>query len=113
MRALSVKDNRKFEVRCRAFENGALHVGADSLSIHIGQRVRRDGAEQMWHSVSVYADETEDGNLAIRVLVSNPDWDEPLQVASIVSRPHDYGCRTALGCNLDHITCLPKAGATG
>ena len=101
---LSVKDSRKFEVECRAGEAGELSVGSEFVSVKVGQRVRRDGAEEIWHSVGVYAKEDEEGNLLIRVLVFHPDWDEPLQIASIKSRPGDGDCQTALGCNLDHVT---------
>src|SRR5215472_14584979 len=92
-------NGHKFEVRCNAGKNGALQAGAEALSVQIGQRVRRKGSEEIWNSVAVYAEETEEGSLAIRVIVSNPDWDEPLQIASIVSRPQDAGCGVALGCN--------------
>jgi len=100
---LSVKDVRKFEVHCSAGAAGELHVGTESLSVKIGQRVRMDDAEGMWHSVAVYAEQDENGNLVIRVMVSNPDWDEPLQIAYIRSRPGDGHCLTALACNLDHV----------
>ncbi len=102
--ALSVRDDRKFEVHCHAGEAGELRVGAESVSIKVGQRLRRDGAERIWHSVGVHAKEDEDGALVIRVLVFNPDWDEPLQIASIKSRPHDQTSLAGLGCNLDHVT---------
>lgn len=95
-------DGRKFEVRCRAGEAGALHTGAESLQIQIGQLVRVDGAEEMWDSIAVYASEDQNGNLVVRVLVFNPDWEEPLQIASITSRPSDRSCLTTLGCNLNH-----------
>ncbi len=101
---LSAKDSRKFEVHCSAGEAGELCVGTDSVSVQVGQRLRRDGSEEIWHSVGVYGKEDEDGSLVIRVLVFNPDWDEPLQIASIRSRPQDANCSTALGCNLDHVT---------
>ncbi len=104
MNVLSIKDSRKFEVHCSAGDSGGLCVGSESISVKVGQRVRMDGAEEMWHSVGVYAKEDEDGTLVIRVLVFNPDWDEPLQIASIRSRPQDGDCNTALGCNLDHVT---------
>ena len=97
-----VKEERQFEVECRAGEAGSLVVGSESLSVQIGQRLLREGSGEMWHSVAVYANEEEDGSLVIRVLVFNPDWDEPLQIARITSRPGDASCRTALGCNLDH-----------
>ncbi len=103
MDALSVEDGRKFEVHCSAGDAGELRVGTDSVSVKVGQRLRMDGAEEMWHSVGVYAKEDEDGSLVIRVLVFNPDWEEPLQIASIRSRPRDGACLTALGCNLDHV----------
>lgn len=101
---LSVKDCRKFEVECRAGDAGGLCVGSESVCVKVGQRVRRDGVEEIWHSVGVYAREDENGNLVIRVLVFHPEWDEALQIASIKSRPNDGDCQTALGCNLDHIT---------
>ncbi len=104
MDVLSVKDSRKFEVHCRAGDAGELCVGAEAVSVKVGQRVRRDGTEDIWHSVGVYTKEEDDGTLVIQVLVFNPDWDEALQIASIRSRPHDQGCEAAVGCNLDHVT---------
>jgi hypothetical protein len=101
---LSAKDGRKFDVECRAGTAGELRVGTDSVCVKVGQRVRMDGAEEIWHSIGVYAKEDESGSLVIRVLVFNPDWDEPLQIASITSRPGDQSCETSVGCNLDHVT---------
>jgi hypothetical protein len=57
----------------------------------------------MWDSVMVGGKAEQDGTLTIRVLVSNPDWDERLQIACIRSRPDDPECLTALSTNLDHI----------
>ena len=99
-----IKTGRKFAVRCHARGDGALHVGADSVSVQVGQRVLRNGADEMWYSIGIYAHEDEHGSLVVRVLVLNPDWDEALQVARITSRPADMNCHTALGCNLDHVT---------
>src|SRR2546427_6883945 len=104
MDVLGAKDDRKFEVECRAGKAGQLRVGTDTVCVKVGQRLRMDGAEEIWHSVGVYAKADEDGTLVIRVLVFNPDWEEPLQIASIRSRPQDADCATALGCNLDHVT---------
>jgi hypothetical protein len=101
---LTAKDTPKFEVHCRAGDAGELCVGAESVSIKVGQRLRRDGGQEIWHSVGVYAKEEEDGTLVVQVLVFNPDWDEGLQIASIKSRPLDVDCSAALGCNLDHLT---------
>jgi hypothetical protein len=59
----------------------------------------------MWDSVSVYAQEDQDGTLIVRVMVFNPDWDEPLQIACIRSRPGEASTDgAALECNLDHVT---------
>ena len=85
-------------------EGQALRVGSESVCVKVGQRVRRDGVEEMWHSVEVFAQQDDNGNLVIRVLVFHADWDEALQIASIKSRPWDRDCQTALGCNLDHVT---------
>src|SRR5213595_3695771 len=79
---------------------GELCVCAESVSFKVGQRLGREGGQEIWHSVGVYAKQEEDGTLVVQVLVFNPDWDEALQIASIKSRPHDGGCDTALGCNL-------------
>jgi hypothetical protein len=97
------KDSRNFEVQCSAGKSGSLHVSAESLSVQVGQRVLREGAKEIWHSVNIFANEDQSGSLVIRVLVSNPDWEEPIQIASITSRPHDANCRTILGCNLNHV----------
>jgi len=43
---LSVKDSRKFEVHCRAGAAGELCVGAESVSVKVGQRLRRDRAKK-------------------------------------------------------------------
>ena len=99
-----VKDSCKFGVECRAGKEGGLLVGSESICVKVGQRVRIDGAEQIWHSVEVYAQQDDNENLVIRVLVLHPDWDEPLQIANISSRPSDGDCQTVLGCNLDHVT---------
>ena len=92
---LSVKDGRKFEVHCNAGTAGELRVGTESLSVKIGQRVRRDGAEEIWHSVLIHCDEAEDGSLTVRVIVCHFDWDESRQIALIESKPnHDETTRT-------------------
>lgn len=101
---LTVRHEKKFQLSCRTTNENRLCVSTDSLSVTVSQRVRRDAGEEMWESVEVYAQEDEDGNLVIRVLVFNPDWDEPLQIANIRSRPQDAACLTPLGCNLDHVT---------
>ena len=95
-------DARKFQVRCDADTSGRFCVGTDSLIVHVGQRIFQDGAEDMWDSVSIYTKEHEDGSLVLQVLISNPDWDEPLQIASIRSRPGDRNSLTPLRCNLNH-----------
>ncbi len=100
---LNSSQDKPFHVRCVAGQENGFDVGADSLTLTVGQRIRRDGVEQVWHSAGVYAQEEEDGTLVVRVLVFNPDWDEPLQIACIRSRPGDVTSLTALGCNLDHV----------
>jgi hypothetical protein len=37
---LSAKDDRKFEVECRAGKAGQLRVGRDTVCVKVGQRVR-------------------------------------------------------------------------
>jgi hypothetical protein len=55
--------------------------------VTISQRILRDGKEQTWDCVLVQSREQLDGSLTTRVLICNPDWDEPLEVATIESKP--------------------------
>jgi hypothetical protein len=102
-RSQTTKRDSKFLVDCDADEGHRFRGEAASLWINIGQRVRRRDTPQMWESVAVECRSQSDGSLEIRVLVFNPDWDEPLQIASIQSRPDDPNCLTPLGCNLNHM----------
>lgn len=80
-------DIGNFEVNCNAGDAGRLHAKTNSVSIRVGQRVRRNGAAQIWDSVIILCQETEDGNLAAKVIVCHPDWEQQLQIAQIHSRP--------------------------
>ena len=94
----------QFHVSCKAADENQFCAGTESVSITVGQRVRRKEHEEMWDSVSVYAEKERDATLVVRVMVFNPDWDEPLQIACIRSRPGEAAMNlTALGCNLDHV----------
>lgn len=102
-RSQSMRTQSSFLVDCDADGGHRFRAEADSLRINIGQRVRRQNRVDLWESVAVEGKELPDGSLMIRVLVFNPDWDEPLQIASIQSRPKDPECLTPLGCNLNHV----------
>jgi hypothetical protein len=93
-----------FHVSCEAGDDNRFRVTTESLTVTVGQRVLRKGALEMWESVSIHAKADREGNLVVEVLVFNPDWDEPLRIASIRSRPQDATCLTAVGCCLDHVT---------
>jgi len=84
--SLKPKDSRAFEVDCTASPVGSFRAGADSLSVTIGQRMRSPDGEEIWDSVTIQCRE-EGSELAVRVLVCHPGWDEPLQVACIRSQP--------------------------
>jgi hypothetical protein len=86
MGILTPKDGRAFQVDCSADPAGSFHTGAARLSVTIGQRIRRPGGEEMWDSVTIQCRE-EGRELAIRVLVCNPDWDGPVQIACVRSQP--------------------------
>jgi hypothetical protein len=108
MRSFSLSGNPTFEVRCQPYVRPYSLVSACGFSISVGQRILRDGMERTWDSIMVCCAEEGDGTLTVRVLVTNPDWEDLMQVAEIRSRPNDAGSLTALGCNLDHIS-VPKA----
>jgi len=96
-------DRSPFRIGCKASDGNRFHVQTDSVSVTVGQRVLRDEVPQMWDSVSVYAKQDIEGVLVVEVLVFNPNWDEPVRIASISSRPQDETCLTALGCCFDHV----------
>jgi len=100
----TLANERGFLVDCDAGPVGRFRASADSLWIKVGQRVLRHGTQEMWDSIAVEGEQEQDGTLLVRVIVFNPDWDEPLQIASIRSRPHDPDSLSALGCNLNHLT---------
>lgn len=93
-----------FHVSCDAGRAGKFEAETNSLWVRVGQRVRRRDAAEMWDSVAIESTPEQDGTLVLRVIVFNPDWDEPLQIASIRSRPNDPDSLISLGCNLDHVS---------
>ena len=78
-------EDHKFQVHCDASDAGRLHVKTSSLSIRVGQRVGIKSTEQMWDSILILCEETEDGTLSAKVIVCHPDWEQQLQVAHIQS----------------------------
>ncbi len=99
---LEPKDNRALQIDCSANPVGSFRAGADSLSVKIGQRISRFGAEEIWDSVIIYGDANGD-ELTVRVLVCHPAWDEPQEIACIrsssrVENPTDDA--QALNCTL-------------
>jgi hypothetical protein len=100
---IKIQERMHFRVNCRAEGVGEFGAPGELVVVTVGQKILRRGTTEVWESVGVYAKEEADGTLSVRVVVFNPDWDEPLQIACIRSRPHDPGCLTPLGCCLDHI----------
>jgi hypothetical protein len=90
-----------FHLSCDAGSAGRFEVETYSVWVRVGQRARRRAAEEMWDSVAIEGTAEQDGTLVLRVIVFNPDWDEPLQIASIHSRRQDLESLTLLG-SLDH-----------
>jgi hypothetical protein len=82
-------DDRKFEVRCNANDDGQLHVRTNSLSVRVGQLIRRNGTQEMWDSVLIICQVGEDGLLTAKVVVCHPDWGQQLQIANIESHLTD------------------------
>ena len=78
-------DDRKFEVRCNASHDGQLQVRTRSLSVAVSQVINRGKSEEMWQSVLVICEESEEGLLTTKIIVCHPDWDQNLQIACIRS----------------------------
>ena|SRR6267143_2213073 len=92
-----------FHVDCDAGEGGSLRMATDSLSINAGQQIRRGQDVETWHSVAIYAKQEVDGSLSLRIIIFHPDWEEPLQIACLRSRPQDTSEQaSSLECDLDH-----------
>lgn len=97
------EDEMSFRVGCDAGIAGEFRSEAEGASITVGQRIQRDGAEEMWDSVVVLCQEESDGALAIRVVLCHPDWDEPREIACLrswVGAPVPKSA--ALECHLGH-----------
>jgi hypothetical protein len=93
----------KFEVRCHAGNAGHLEVANESVSVRIGQWVRKEGKQEVWDSLLVECKQQDDGSLAVEVVVFHPDWDEPVRIASLQSRPCGLSPgEAALRCDLEH-----------
>jgi len=82
-----ISDGRNFEVRAHAGSAGHLEVGSDSASVRIGQRILRNGHEDIWDSLLVECQERPDGTITVDIIVCHPDWDEPVRVATVESNP--------------------------
>ncbi len=95
----------EFEIAGDAGKWGQLRVQAGWFVVRFFQKIRRAGKEEMFESMGVYCGEDQGGGLAIRVIVFNPDWEAPMQIARIVSKPNDpVEYLTPVGFNLDHVS---------
>jgi len=77
--------------------------GFSGFSVSVSQRVRRKNKQGMWDSVVIQCEDSPDGELLMRVFVSDPQWEAPIQIAALRSRPDDLSSLIAMGCNLDHV----------
>jgi hypothetical protein len=82
-------EDRQFQIKCNASEDGQLYVKTNSLSVRIGQLICRNGSAEMWDSIIVVCQSNEDGSLTSKVIVCHPDWDQHLQIANVQSHFSD------------------------
>ncbi len=73
-----LNNDHRFEIQCDAGDAGRLHARTNSVSVRVGQRIRRNGAPEI--------QEAEDGKLSAKVIVCHPEWEQHLQIAHIQSR---------------------------
>jgi len=99
-----IRSENALRVDCDAATAGKFRANTNSVWVKVGQRIRRGGVQEVWDSVAVEGHQEPDGTIVAQVLIFNPDWDEPLQIASLRSRPRDPNSLTALGCNLNHVS---------
>jgi hypothetical protein len=81
--ATVVANGRGLRLSCDAGRAGNFRADTDSLLVTASQRIPHLDTQGMWDSVVVEGKTEHDGTLVVRVLVSNPDWDERLQIACI------------------------------
>jgi len=62
-------DDRTFEVRCNASHDGQLQVKTHALSVAVSQLVSRGKTREMWQSILVFCEETEDQCLVTKIIV--------------------------------------------
>lgn len=92
-----------FGISWKALRSRSTPGGFSGFAVSITQRIRRKSKQQMWKAVAIHCDDDVDGGLIVRVSVCNPDWERPMQIAELRSRPDDVSCLTPLACNLDQI----------
>jgi hypothetical protein len=88
-------DDRKFEVRCDAGPNGQFYVRTHSFSVAVSQLMERDKSGEMWQSVLIICEESEDGSVSTKVIACHPEWDQNFQIACIRSRVSHGGHTTS------------------
>ena len=74
-----------FRIHCDAAGSAGLDVGADQASIILGQKVQRNGTQELWDFVLILAKKGDNGQLETRIVLCHPDWDDPIELASIES----------------------------
>lgn len=84
-----LNNDHRFEIQCDAGDAGRLHAKTQSVSVRIGQQTRRNGAPEIWDSLIILCQATEDGKLSAKVIVCHPDWDQHLQIAHLKSCPSE------------------------
>jgi hypothetical protein len=97
------QSERPFRVNVEAGDLGSCEMSPSVLSLRVAQRMFRANTLEMWNTVSVFCEEEAGGALVVRVMVFNPDWDGPLQIAELRSWPSDPSQQAPMRCNLDHI----------
>jgi hypothetical protein len=78
---------RPFYLKCDAGAAGSFSASANKISVTVSQPILRDGNAEMWDCVVIHSTMELDGSLRTRVLICNPEWDEPLEVANIEFGP--------------------------
>ncbi|MGH9734278.1 MAG: hypothetical protein ACRD8A_06795 [Candidatus Acidiferrales bacterium] len=92
-----------FAIAWKALPWKRTGIGFSGFAVSVSQRIRRKNKQEMWKSVAIRCEDDPDGALLLRILVCDPEWDGPMQIAELRSRPDDLSCLTPLACNLDQI----------
>ena len=80
-------------VSCEARRRFVFGKTSKRVSVRVARSILRDGTEQMWELLLVFSKRQKNGAHATRVLLCNPDWNDPFEIAFIEADSENWDVR--------------------